>query len=485
MPNAAAPPASDWLAPALLIVGALTALRVAALAFAEADLFVDEAQYWLWGQELAFGYYSKPPLIAWLIRLSTEMGGSDAAFWIRLPAPLLHGATALILGSIAARLHSGRAGLVAAAAFATLPMVAVGSLLISTDTVMFPFLAGALALYLRLLAPGATRQGAVAAAAGLLLGLAFLAKYAAAYYLALGALAALHPRLRPRSRDAALLLAAFAATMAPNLTWNLANGLSTLSHTVDNTGWRGGLGLDPAAAARFLAEQALVFGPVLFPALLIAGAAALRHRDRDARALLAVLSLPVVALVTGQALVSGANANWAAAAYVAGTPLAVAWLLGRRRLWLVLSFVANGVLTLAVPLAAVQAGSLRLGDRLLLARYVGLDELSRDILAVAEARGAAAILANERAVLADLFHTGRDAAVPVFAWPHDGPPRNHYEQRHGFSGQTEGPVLAVTRGEAAPPCAGPPDGAIEPGPGAYAGRTFRYWLVPADCWTRP
>ena len=37
-----------------------------------------------------------------LIRASTELGGSDTAFWVRLPAQLLHGATALILGWIAA-----------------------------------------------------------------------------------------------------------------------------------------------------------------------------------------------------------------------------------------------------------------------------------------------------------------------------------------------------------------------------------------------
>ena len=47
-------------------------LRLFALYFAKTDLFFDEAQYWLWSRDLAFGYFSKPPLIAWLIRLATE-----------------------------------------------------------------------------------------------------------------------------------------------------------------------------------------------------------------------------------------------------------------------------------------------------------------------------------------------------------------------------------------------------------------------------
>ena len=143
-----------WLRPALIGVLAITLARVILLAFNQTDLFVDEAQYWLWGRELAFGYYSKPPMIGWVIRAFTELG-SDAPFWVRLPAPLFHAVTAMILGSIAAWLFGNRVALLVAFGYITLPMVAVGSLLVSTDTIMFPFLAAALACYLRLLDEGA------------------------------------------------------------------------------------------------------------------------------------------------------------------------------------------------------------------------------------------------------------------------------------------------------------------------------------------
>ena len=55
-------------------IALVTLWRVALLPFDSADLFVDDAQYWLWGQDLAWGYYSKPPLIGWILRLSTEIG---------------------------------------------------------------------------------------------------------------------------------------------------------------------------------------------------------------------------------------------------------------------------------------------------------------------------------------------------------------------------------------------------------------------------
>jgi 4-amino-4-deoxy-L-arabinose transferase-like glycosyltransferase len=72
------PDPAGWLAPAFAIVAAVTALRLVLLAFNRTDLFVDESQYWLWGQDFAFGYYSKPPLIAWVIGAVTTLAGSDA-----------------------------------------------------------------------------------------------------------------------------------------------------------------------------------------------------------------------------------------------------------------------------------------------------------------------------------------------------------------------------------------------------------------------
>ena len=71
----------------LLMVAGLTILRLAALFATPLELYPDEAQYWLWSRELAFGYFSKPPMIAWLIWLTTTIGG-DAEAWVRLSAPL-------------------------------------------------------------------------------------------------------------------------------------------------------------------------------------------------------------------------------------------------------------------------------------------------------------------------------------------------------------------------------------------------------------
>src|SRR5688500_9583488 len=95
----------------------LLAVRLVALRYNATDLFFDEAQYWSWSLEPAFGYYSKPPLIAWIIGAATAVCGTSE-FCIRLPAPLFHTATALVIYAIGWRLYGQSAGVWSALAFA-------------------------------------------------------------------------------------------------------------------------------------------------------------------------------------------------------------------------------------------------------------------------------------------------------------------------------------------------------------------------------
>jgi hypothetical protein len=73
-----------WTAILIAGLGALLCVRLAALYWNATDLFFDEAQYWAWSEQPAFGYFSKPPLVAWLIRVATEVCGPGEAC-VRLP----------------------------------------------------------------------------------------------------------------------------------------------------------------------------------------------------------------------------------------------------------------------------------------------------------------------------------------------------------------------------------------------------------------
>ncbi|MBS0244076.1 MAG: glycosyltransferase family 39 protein, partial [Proteobacteria bacterium] len=105
-------------------LGLLLAFRLVVLWFNGTDLFFDEAQYWTWAQEPAFGYYSKPPLIAALIGATDAVCG-ETTFCIRLSAPLLHTATSALIFLIGRRLYDERTGFWAALTFATLPGISL------------------------------------------------------------------------------------------------------------------------------------------------------------------------------------------------------------------------------------------------------------------------------------------------------------------------------------------------------------------------
>jgi 4-amino-4-deoxy-L-arabinose transferase-like glycosyltransferase len=464
---------SGWLRPALGIVAAVTLLRWLLLAFDHTDLYVDEAQYWLWGQEFAFGYYSKPPLIAWLIGVVTTLAGSDSTFWVRMPGAALHGATALILAALTARIYGNRHAVLVAATYVSLPMAALGSLLISTDTVMAPFFAAALYFRHRLIE---TRSPRFAALAGAAIGVAFMAKYAAVYFLIGVALAAVLRRdQRISAANTAWMLLAFAAVISPNVGWNLQHQFTTLSHTVDNVGWvrqtNPLAALDLLSLAEFFFSQFAVAGPMIFAALLIT-----LRQPRQAPALAAFV-LPPLIVVCLQSLLGTAQANWAVAAYFAGTVLAISVLANHPR-WLTASFLINGAICLILPLIAIFPRLSLDGQKPLIDRQLGRAAISQQLIALSQASGNVPIMANSRDILADLFYTGRDANLSLYAPRPKGRPANHYQQRYPRPVGLTGQILVVSN--TAPTCPAQPF-ALDARGGAYAKWKLSAYLVDASC----
>jgi len=321
-------------------VGAiLLALRYVALGATDLSLHGDEAQYWTWSRDLAFGYYSKPPLIAWVIAASTAICG-DAAWCIRAPAALFHIGTACWLTATAGLLYNRRVALWAGIGWLTVPAVSYSSLIMSTDAILLFFWAGCLWAYCRLMQRSDWGSAAVLA---LCFGLGLNAKYAMAYFL-LCLIA--HQAVSGSARDLirrnlVKILVGFgagAAMLLPNVLWNRQHDWATIGHTADNANWQG-LVLHFDEMAEFLGSQFGVFGPIFFAVLLLAiprSRAMAKVLPEQARLLLA-FSLPILLIVTGQALLSRANANWAATAYPAATILIASVLLesARRRIWLV------------------------------------------------------------------------------------------------------------------------------------------------------
>lgn len=431
------------------IVVALTLVRLMGLRLSVVDLFFDEAQYWAWAQAPAFGYFSKPPLLAWIIAASqTVCGASEAC--IRAPAPLLHAATALVIYALARRLFDSRTAFWSGLAYLLAPGVVFSARIISTDVPLLLCWAVALLAFVELRrAP----RWSWAVLLGAALGFGMLAKYAMIYFIVCAALAAMvdeASRRLWRAPQPWAALAIAAMVLAPNLVWNAANGFVTLRHTGDNARG-GGLTFSIVQAAEFLASQFAVMGFVTFGVFVVMLVRPRRHlRDGDMRMLMS-FALPPVAIIAATAFLTHANANWAAPAVVAMAVLTTAALVAQnRRFWLmttvIVGLVAQGAL-LAGDRFADRIGipNLRNGD--VYARTMGWRRLGDDVAAAAAAHGARGIVADARDLVASMIYYIRAAGLPVFAWPLSAVPGHEFDISRPLTAASPRPVLLVTECE--------------------------------------
>jgi 4-amino-4-deoxy-L-arabinose transferase-like glycosyltransferase len=423
-------------------LAALTVIRLVGLRYSAADLFVDEAQYWSWSRELAFGYFSKPPLLAWLIAAAEAVCG-DGEACIRAPAPILYFLTSLIVYALGRALYDTRTGLWAALLTALGPGAIFSARIVSTDVPALTCWALALYAYMRLRTAPDWRWGLLL---GLALGFGMLAKYAVAYFLAGMVLAAIvDPDARALLKRPALWLGLAVAVLvlAPNLVWNAVNGFVTLRNTSDVV-----LSEPPPISLvrpfAFLGAQFGVFGPVVFGA----GCAALvcwRQLTATDRVLLA-FALPPLALIAVVAVAAPAYANWAAVAGVSLTVLAAALLLRWRLEWLLWVSLALGLAVQGLFLVG-DAFASRISIPLLkppnpYARTLGWNAYAQAVGGLAERIGAPTIAADERADVAALLYYRRHSPQTILAWPSSETPK--FEMTRALTAQAREPVLFVT-----------------------------------------
>lgn len=428
----------------------LLIIRVLILLISPFNLGPDEAQYWSWSLEPAFGYFTKPPIIAWLIGASTFLFG-DSEWAIRITAPILHTFTTLMIFQIGRLLYSPRIGFWAALTFATLPSVFFSSGLISTDTPLLFFWSIALYSFVRFERGGDMKWAALM---GLAIGFGLMSKYAMVYFILCLALylaftkerraLALNPRLW-----VALVVAAI--VVLPNLLWNVSSGFATFTHTAANANWQGDM-FNPDRMFDFLLGQMGVFGPVLFPALLIGALLCLKGNKTASETwapdrLLLFFSLPILAIATTQGFLSRANANWAATTYIAATLFTVAFiarskypgfLKGSLGLHLVLAgwfYVLVGV-----P-GAIEAT----GASNAFKRVRGWDEIGATVLVRAQDAPYTAIMGDNRLITAELLYYARPRDLPITYWDADLHPVHHYELKIPLQPDQGGRVLLVSR----------------------------------------
>ncbi|MFO0581910.1 MAG: glycosyltransferase family 39 protein [Anaeromyxobacter sp.] len=311
-----------------------------------------EAYYWTWSRDLSLSYFDHPPLAAWTIRAFTAAFG-DSERAIRLAAAFHSTVFAVFLWLSARRLFGSRAALVALAAGLSVPLFALGQVIITPDG---PLLSGwAMALYftVRALDEEEPRWLVLAGAAA---GWAMLGKYTGALLLP-QILAVLLLDARGRRKlatpwpwlGAVLALALF----SPVVVWNARHGWASFGFQTTERAHASHF--RPVLVGRFLGLQAGLVTPVMLVLLVEAVVQAFRRRADDAFRLCFVFAAPLMLIAAVVSPVHWVKGNWLAPAYPAALAAAAALFLEggwRRRAGLAALVVAlvGGVYVHLVPL---------------------------------------------------------------------------------------------------------------------------------------
>ncbi len=386
------------------------------------SLYIDEAQYWFWSQNLDLGFYSKPPVIALIIAATTSVCG-DSETCIRAGSLIIYPLTTLLIYFSAVFLFNRRIGLVSALVFITLPAVSLSSLVISTDIALFFFWVLAFYGFIRALDSNAWHWWLLMGFAG---GMGMESKYtmgifvfsALAYLLASKQFAIFK---NPRLWVAALL--AFALWL-PNLYWNAQHGYITFVHTSEIAEFEQRL-FHWDELGTFIIGQLLVFGPVFFILFLILSfTQKLKHK-----ALLVSFSWMFLGIILLQALFGRANANWAAPTYITASILVAAWLLEKNRIRLLTTAItinlALGALVYHTEAIFNLAGYELSSKTDLRKRLKGWREIGLHYKAIQAQYPEAILLGTDRTILSHLVYHARP--MTVMTWNAKQKIHHHYD----------------------------------------------------------
>src|SRR5438046_5333461 len=338
---------------AWLFIAALTAIRLSMLA--TTDLEFDEAHYWMWSERLAPAYFSKGPAIAFVIRASTAVFGSNE-FGVRFFSPLLAAGTSLLSFYFARRLFSATAGLWAVIALNVTPIFNIGAFVMTIDVLsIFFWLTAMFTFWLAVeKSPNFSWYWPLT---GLLVGLGFLSKYTNALELvSIVLVLALALCLRQEFKHPGLysLLGVFAVCTVPPIVWNQEHAWITLVHLRSRGSLEHGFGFHPSEILSFLGQHFLTYSPFLFLALAWGVIASWRRVNQQFKVLFLMwFGLPVLLFYFLLSINKSAAPNWDALAFPGFGLLAIYFWWGRLERSLILRLGAGAALLVGLIMSVI------------------------------------------------------------------------------------------------------------------------------------
>jgi len=393
------------------VIAVATAIR--AIVATRAPLIDDEAYYWLWAHRLDWSYLDHPPLIAYLIALTTR--GGDSELWVRASPLLIGAATTYVIFLFARELFNSRAGVVAAGLFQVVPVLAGGALLATPDAPLFLCWTAALRFAWQAIHGQPSRWKWTGAAVGL----GLLGKLSMVL-LAGGLLAFLLWRRMHTGRGLVAACGVALLLFLPVIYWNATHNWAGVKFILYER--PGGTPRGIAGIVELMVQQ-LAFALLLFPAFLWGIWHAWRNRRDERYAYLLATALPVLLFAMAAAWTTGApHGNWLGPGYLS---LLIVLGAGWNRVVGVLAGVSAALIAYGFLVPFVSALPLLPGAE----ELYGWKDVAPRVQREAGALGADTILVADRYQIASQLSYHTRAALPATLlpcpnpasiWPHPG-----------------------------------------------------------------
>lgn len=422
----------------------LLAVKALFIVVAPLELSPDEAYYWDWSRRLAWGYYSKPPMVAWLMALFTKLFGNNE-IGVRFPATLLSVIGLWFVYKLAKEFYSECAARWVLLAVIVAPGSVAMSFIMTIDAPLICFWSIGLYVFWRALQSSGYAWWLLM---GVVVGLGLLSKQTMAAFGVCAFLFMVFSRYRRfLSTPMPYLAAAIACLMIlPTLWWNYHHDWITFQHTAHHfEGLRQPRVFDILGLLGLLGAQIAIMSPAIgILAVFIAGKMAMVwNRLRVQEHYLFFFGPLPFFLTMLLALRQDVNANWPAPFCLPFfLLLASVWdrgyagVLGCFRPWLKPAVVIGVVLAVMLYAAPflLSASAYSGGKWDMTARLKGWKGLAREVHArLTTIQGETPLIISNRRQIVSLLAFYLPDQPHVFCWPEPGRIRNQYDLWSSFA----------------------------------------------------
>ncbi|MBF0560110.1 MAG: glycosyltransferase family 39 protein [Nitrospirae bacterium] len=328
----------------LLVTGlaAISVFRIFYILHGPLDLSADEAHYWEWSRRLDLSYYSKGPMIAYLIRLGTFIFG-NTVFGVRILAVVFSALSSIYIFKLVNLAYEnevrtqpsgpnhnsssahGQIAVLSALVFQSIPLFAAFGILFTIDSPFIFFWIISLYFFYEAVSKKLNEQHKYWFFLGFSIGCGLLTKYTMAFFPLCGMLLLIFSDKRYLLKTPMPYITCFIslAVFSPVIIWNMQHGWVTMLHTAGQAHIADGMTFSFKNLIEFIGSQIGIVTP-LFYCLMAYALFKYFLSDKGFRSkFLFFFSIPVVAFFILKSCQGKVQANWAMFGYVTGIIAAV------------------------------------------------------------------------------------------------------------------------------------------------------------------